>query len=339
MRIADLLAFFLVGLIGFAAHRASLCSVKAVAEVMTSRTAHMLASLLKATAWTILVSGLLVLATGGTGARVLIGHPLAVALLGGLVFGIGAAINGGCSLSTLQHLADGRLSMLGTLAGFVGGLALGSGWTTHLEAPPTSALAAPWLGRPVIAALVLVPVGLWAVVEIGRLLRRAPGEKLLGRLVAPAYRLSSAAALLGIAGGVLFTVEGAWTYSNYLRTATAHWQGDGPGPTGPHALFLLALVIGMALSSVSRGSFALHRGGIDAWLRGAFGGLVMGLGAALVPGGNDTMLLALMPTLMPGAFVTFLAMLGGIALALAAMAAWTGGMPAVVCSDDHCIGP
>ena len=39
------------------------------------------------------------------------------ALLGGLTFGVGAAFNEDCSLSTLQRLADSELSMLVTADG------------------------------------------------------------------------------------------------------------------------------------------------------------------------------------------------------------------------------
>ncbi len=45
------IALALAMLIGFAAHRASLCTVRAVAEMMSSGTAWMLASFLKAAAW------------------------------------------------------------------------------------------------------------------------------------------------------------------------------------------------------------------------------------------------------------------------------------------------
>ena len=59
-----LLAIIALGcaaLIGFAAHRASLCNVRAVAELMTAGSAHMLWSLLQAMLWTTMLTGVLVL--------------------------------------------------------------------------------------------------------------------------------------------------------------------------------------------------------------------------------------------------------------------------------------
>jgi hypothetical protein len=46
-----IIALACAALIGFAAHRASLCNVRAVAELMTSGSAHMLWSLLQAMLW------------------------------------------------------------------------------------------------------------------------------------------------------------------------------------------------------------------------------------------------------------------------------------------------
>jgi hypothetical protein len=59
-----IIALGCAALIGFAAHRASLCNVRAVAELMTSGSAHMLWSLLQAMLWTIMLTGVLALVFG-----------------------------------------------------------------------------------------------------------------------------------------------------------------------------------------------------------------------------------------------------------------------------------
>lgn len=48
MSLVALVSVGLVMVLGFAAHRASLCTVKAVAEIMTSGTAHVLSSFARA---------------------------------------------------------------------------------------------------------------------------------------------------------------------------------------------------------------------------------------------------------------------------------------------------
>ena len=110
-----LLNFALVFLIGFAAHRASLCTVRAVMQWMNERKAGILLSFAKAVAWACLLSGVFVL-LGLPVKGVPLTHSLWwVSIAGGFLFGMGAAINGGCSLSTLQKLADGDTIELGSL--------------------------------------------------------------------------------------------------------------------------------------------------------------------------------------------------------------------------------
>ncbi len=62
----------------------------------------------------------------------------------------------------------------------------------------------------------------------------------------------------------------------------------------------------------------------------------MGLGAALVPGGNDVLLLNAIPGLSPHALPAYFAMLAGIGIALIVMK-WRGSQWQVVnCSGDQC---
>src|SRR5260370_18279579 len=85
----------------FAPHRARVCTVRAIAEVISSRTGHMLASIGKSAMWVIVVTSPVILLMPSAGAS-LTGWPLSgSAGLGGFIFGIGAAINGRCAVSTL----------------------------------------------------------------------------------------------------------------------------------------------------------------------------------------------------------------------------------------------
>lgn len=102
-----LLLSLLMGVIlGVSAHRAGLCAVKAVAEVMTSRRGWILWLFLKASMW---VFGLAAIAGTLTDGIALWHWPIsATAVLGDLIFGLGAGANGACSFSTLVRLADPR---------------------------------------------------------------------------------------------------------------------------------------------------------------------------------------------------------------------------------------
>ncbi len=49
-------SLFAAALLGFSAHRASFCSVKAVAEVLSTRRAHMLTSFVKIALWVVAIA-------------------------------------------------------------------------------------------------------------------------------------------------------------------------------------------------------------------------------------------------------------------------------------------
>ncbi|HQU88734.1 MAG TPA: YeeE/YedE thiosulfate transporter family protein [Denitromonas sp.] len=331
-------AIVLVAIIGFASHRASLCSVRAVAEVMSSRTAYMLASFGKAALWACLVSGILIFATGGLATPGLAREPAALVLMGGFVFGVGAAINGGCSLSTLQHLADGELAMGLTLLGFVISVA---GWDSvdmQMAISRVTPLPSFWAEPSVWAGVLIAALacaGIWELIRVLRVGDDTP-PRWRQRLVAPAYRLSTAALLMGVSGGILFGGYGAWTYTNFLRTEAGSWLGASMPPAAGHGLLLLALLGGMVLSALQRGSFRVRLGAPIELARRFGGGLLMGLGGALIPGGNDTLLLVAIPSLSPVALGAFVSMLLGIAAVMLVMRRVTGAPLVVRCVGDRC---
>ena len=103
-----------VTLIGFIAHRVGICLVRGVAQLTDGRPALLMA---------ILFSGLWVGAYSVVAAvqgweqpftRHAL-HPLFA--VGGFIFGVGASINQGCSVSTLHQFARGNLAMLFTMTG------------------------------------------------------------------------------------------------------------------------------------------------------------------------------------------------------------------------------
>jgi uncharacterized protein len=256
---ALLLAGVLAAILGFAAHRASICTVRGVAEVMSSGTGHILLGIGKSVLWvsaiTIPVFLLMPSARAALG-----GWPLTgAAMLGGLVFGVGAAINGACAYSTMARLADGEGRML------VAGAAFGLGvlcfvmlvdWHLIDRPVPTPALVGSLLGWSlVIAAAVLVP---WGIYETARLWRTRPaGLALHARVLAPQYRLSSAAMLIGVAGAAIFLIYGSASYTVTLQQVVEGLRGTRSFPATERWLLLLAILAGMLLSTLQRGSFRL----------------------------------------------------------------------------------
>jgi hypothetical protein len=105
-----------------------------------------------------------------------------------------------------------------------------------------------------------------------------------------------------------------WSYGTVLDTL-AHgrysrmdWSAN---------LSALLLFVGALTGAWLAGRFQVQR---PAWKRAArcaAGGLVMGLGAALVPGGNDSLLLWAIPGLTLYGALAYLVMLGTIAAGFA----------------------
>lgn len=145
--IADLAIPALLGALrGASVHRAGLCTVKAVAEVMTSGRAHLLWSFLKASFWTL---GLLSIAMLADAEPSLASRPLMLSGIGGgLLFGMAAGINGACSASTLSRLAEGHGVMLLTLAGWGGGLLAMKGLLAPDHGAAVAALLPFWMILP-----------------------------------------------------------------------------------------------------------------------------------------------------------------------------------------------
>lgn len=322
--------------VGFAAHRASLCNVRAVVEIVGSGHAWMLAGIAKASLWAALVYGTAVALSPGEAVSLQVREPFLVAIAGGFVFGMGAAVNGGCSLSTLQRLAEGELRAVLTLAGIVLGVAGWSSIDAHLALTSFTAIPVAWERAGDHAAAILVPLWLLAAAEAWRLWRTRPAVAWWMLPAHEAYRLSTAAIVLGTSAGILNVLIGSWTYMFQLRTSMeAAMHGGGTQPRLFVGL-LAALVAGMLASALQRGSFALRRGSARDNAAALAGGFVMGIGADMMPGGNDTLVLTGLPTLSVQALGAYAAMLAGIAAALLAMRAAGARLPTVNCGGDLC---
>ena len=335
------LLLFLAGTVGFVADRSSICNVKAVEEVLTTRCAYMLGSFAKTVLWVTGITILIVWLFEVTEPRhhsFVLGWP---SLLGGLLFGFGAVLNGGCALSTLTRLGNGNVGMIVALAGFVAGVV-----TYQLIGVPAMSLShartAPWLDLNMNSARVLsLVICIWLLWESGRLLRTTPNMPVRKRILASAYRLSTAAAIIGLCNGILFALLGTWAYTHTLRRAAASFVDPASATPGLTSLSLLgwlffALVVGVIASAVHQRRFSLAWKPRLRWLGYTTGGFLMGIGAALVPGGNDVLLLNSIPGFSPHALPAYIAMLAGIFFALIVYRSCGGQWLVVDCHGDFC---
>jgi len=329
-----LIACILAFILGFAAHRASICAVRGVAELMHARTAYMLWSITKSALWVmaLAVPFFLFLSTGQyVGAWQLTGY----AVFGGFLFGVGAAINGACAYSTMTKMVDGDVGMLIAVTGFAVGIVIFVGlYDAQLVPRPSSTYAnfdvLKPLGWLIVAALMAA-----AIYEAVRLWRtRESGVPFLQRLVSPKYRLSTAALLIGFSSGIIFLNYGSPGYSTTYQQVIEGLIGSRSFPQAGRVVLLLCVLLGMLVSTLQRCSFKLDARPRRVWLRHLFGGTLMGLGTALAPGGNAALVLYGIPSLSPHALPALTAMMVGIALGLVAMRALFGIEMRVACRND-----
>jgi uncharacterized protein len=237
-------------------------------------------------------------------------------MLGALMFGIGMQIGGGCASGTLFGLGGGNLKLLGTLAGFIAGSAIGA---SHMEY---------WWSLPAVEPVVLQnALGLWLALALqagvlglvfwlATRFGRAPtvepdqglslGQKLLaGRW--PLMWGAVALAVLNIATLVLssrpwgetaaFVLWGSKIGDAVGLTDAAFWlYWQRPGYTEAlegsvlaevTSVMDIAIVLGAVIAAAISGAFKLTLGGgIRPWTAAVLGGLLMGYGARLSNGCN-----------------------------------------------------
>ena len=156
-----LVSAVLAFVVGFCIQRASVCAVRATEQWVYHRRTSRLRAFFSAAAWSGLV--ILPLAWLVPGSAMLAEDaPVTwTVLVGGALFGIGAALNGACALGTVAQLTRGRTDYLATLAGITLGAMAAIRIGVHSEATIPSILSKPnWLGLAALVAFgaVAVPV-------------------------------------------------------------------------------------------------------------------------------------------------------------------------------------
>ena len=308
-------------LMGFVADRTNLCTVSAVAEIMIKRRAFVLWNITKIVLWILGITTFihfLFNVTPINNDRFTLNW---MSIGGGLIFGAGAALNGGCSLQTITRLGRGNLGTIFSILGMPAGAALARILLIRFPETIPGREAEPLLLSSNVQLTLVIVLGLLMFWESIRLMRGFRPLQWRARLLAPDYQPASSAALLGIANGTLFSLVGTWMFTyTLIQSLTNAFYPDSVlyRPIPMQLWWLLgAYLLGIIVSAIQSRHALLQSTPKPIWIRYFFVGILMGLGAALVPGGNDMLLFNGIPGLSLHAVPAYLAMLLGIGMSLA----------------------
>ncbi len=297
---ADLLAFLLAVIAGFAAQRGSICAVAAVRALILRRSARRFLAVLEASLWSLATFGVL---SFFMAPPVPADHDAtALSAVGGALFGIGAAVNGACAFGSAARAARGELAFLFMPAGMIAGAHLAS---LVLPAPAPIAHAA--AASPVLALVLVFFVG-WRL--FGWIDSAGSAAGLRRGILASAWPPSAAMALIGASTALLTAVFAPWPYSTLLVEIAA----DGHATDLLKRAFIaLSFIAGAFLAARLSGAVRVEAPGLFPSLQKFAGGALMGAGAFTAPGGNDALVLGAMPHLFVYGFIAYAAMTAAIA--------------------------
>lgn len=293
-------------LIGFASQRSSVCMVRGMDELVRSRRVHRLAGFLLAAATAMLLMAFCV-GLGRDPFRLIGGTSVSwLAVLGGVIFAVGAQMNGMCALGTLASLTIGNISRIATMVGMVGAallcqpLIVVTKTILHGSRPVMSPLAGHgWISAGVaVTAMAATLVYLWK--ELGWRRVRGGWSPMVAMIV------------IGAASGLLYALDQQWAYTSRIA-ALAHGR---PVQHPVELLTPLLLLVGMVAGGRSAGRFRWQWGSLRQWLRAGAGGAIMGVGAVLVPGGNDAMLFTGLTLLLPNLLIAYAAFMATLFIGL-----------------------
>ncbi len=289
-------------LMGYAIQRGATCTVAAVGELVNERRARRLLALAEAALW---VGGGLVLAQ-----HLHLLPPMPAAgyaagawtVAGGVLLGLGAWLGRACVFGAIARLGSGEWAYALTPLGFYAGC-LSVGPLFAMPTPRALHETSPLLQAPAGLALGVVAV---AAGRAAWLLRRAPGWR------RQLWQPHEATLVIGASFLAMLLLVGAWAYTDLLAELARGMAHSLPA----RALLLLALLAGAAWGGYSAGRWNGAWPAPSQWLRCFGGGVLMGWGSLLIPGGNDGLILVGMPLLWPYAWLAFASMCASIAAAL-----------------------
>jgi len=295
-------------LVGFAMKRGGLCTYTAVLQIVHENRLERMMVFLGASAWATLVILPLSWLLPNYFELSLTHHQLSIAILGGMILGIGSFINKGCFFGTFVQLVSGNLNYIVTLLGLSAEIIIIQRYFDHLI--PTN-LTMTEVNSPTPNAYIwLIGMSIFALFMVFSIKMRGDGiiKKLTG-LCTMSWQSSFAMIVIGIGGGLLYVTVNGWNYADVLANITKKLSGtQTDGPSNTALISTLSMVLGGIIAAVTAKEFAIKPARLIMIVSCFLGGLLMGSAALLTPGGNDGLLLKDIPSFAPHALIGYSAM-------------------------------
>ena len=287
-----ILALLCIFLLGYLAQTTGLCMVRGVKEATNGSPMFIVAIVFSGSlAWVSMALGSVVegrlLSTAF--------WPSLFSLFGGFLFGIGAAINSGCGVSTVSRLARGEVVMLATIFGWF------VAWLVFAPVLPTELKGSRLVLSDFSRYIFLGSISLTIVVSC--YFMNSVNRKLWFSMLG-----------IGLMAGFVFLYEPHWTPSGLLKSmGTSIWHGKTEDwPSSERFILMTSLLVGMISAALFTGSFSLRFSPIRRFGKHLIAGVLMGFGAVMAGGGNDTQLLVAMPVLSLAGVFSVLSIIVGI---------------------------
>lgn len=296
------IALICAGLMGYAIQRGATCTVAAVDEIVNRRQATRLIAIIEASLW--VTGGLLLASLIG----VLAMQPVSYAVTGwtvagGVLLGQGAYINRACVFGAVARIGSGEWAYLMTPLGFFLGC-----WTFSvlgLQGARKSDAASLVFAAPYWLIGLLTIFAIWRFWHLGS----AIWQK---RFAAHVWSPHHATSVIGITFVIMLLTVGAWAYTDALAEI-AHGMAD---MVGSRFILFLALFAGALLGGATAGRLTWQPPTVGGATRCLIGGVLMGWGSNLIPGGNDGLILIGLPLFFAYAWIAFATMCVTIAAAM-----------------------
>jgi len=291
---ALLVALSSAALMGLAIQRGATCMVAAVDEMLSAGRVTRAAALAEAAIWT---GGLAAIAAA-TGWLQMTFPAYAVGgatIAGALLLGIGAWVNQACVFGAVARIGSGQWAWLATPIGFF------LGCLVPFPIPESRHEIS--FGTGTIGSVLVMAV---AVLAIWRIVEAARAPRLGVHLLDP----HRATLLIALTFVTTLLSAGYWAYTDALAALARSMDAM----VSLRGAMVVALLAGAIAGGATAGKLRREWPRPATIARCMAGGMLMGMGGALVPGSNDGLILLGLPAMLPHAWVA----VGVMTLAIAA---------------------